>query len=435
MSSKEKEREKTQTPPSTIATSTANSAVGTRSIDAVEKDRVKPASKNAAKTKTVVEKTTGGGKKAAKSVHTPLVRRPLAPSAAARPSSSSRDNLDLKQQIAKLGKQQDQLMQAMFYYGNHDDENQYENADFLGDYDFDLEPAEEYDYESDGGSILDLNDQDLARQKPDATGASDQDGVAPDVDEDAEEIGFAARFAVAADRGNPIDSNIAISLKYLMSTKINETVLTETLDRYGRPPNCKVLVAPKVNPQIWDNVNARTRSVDLKLQKVQKSVVKGITAFCSGLDNITSQQQDTLALFANANYEMNMLRRELIKPDLNPRFGHLCKSSVKVTDLLFGDNLPQQMKNIQEEQKATNVTRGSTSSNRFHPYQAASFRGRRGRRFASYAQQAARPGPFLGNRQFQYRPSNRGSMSSRNRAPQQRRRQAAAAPAKQERTQ
>ena len=280
-----------------------NSAAGTRSTDAVEKECVKPASKNASKTKTVVEKTTGGGKRAAKSDHPPLVWTPLAPAAAAQPSSSS---LNLKQQLNKLGKQQEQLMQAMFY-DNYDDENQ--NVDFLGDYEFDLEAEEDYDYESDGGSILDLHDQDLTRPKSATADAAYQDGAAPDADDDAEEIGFAARFAVAADRGNLIDANIAIRLRYLRSTKINDIVLTETLDRYGRPPNCKILVAPKVNPQIWDNVNAQTRLVDLKLQKVQKSLVKGITAFCSGLNNKTSQQQDTLALFANANYEMNMLRR------------------------------------------------------------------------------------------------------------------------------
>ena len=84
------------------------------------------------------------------------------------------------------------------FYDNYDDENQ--NADFLGDYEFDLEAEEDHDYESDGGSIFDLHDQDLTRPKPAAADAADQDGAAPDADDDAEEIGFAARFAVAADR-------------------------------------------------------------------------------------------------------------------------------------------------------------------------------------------------------------------------------------------
>ena len=49
---------------------------------------------------------------------------------------------------------------------------------------------------------------------------------------------------------------------------------------------------------------------------MQKSLFKGITALCAGLDNIKAQQQDSLALLDNANFELNTLRCELIEPDL-----------------------------------------------------------------------------------------------------------------------
>lgn len=45
--------------------------------------------------------------------------------------------------------------------------------------------------------------------------------------------------------------------------------------------------------------------------------------------------------------------RSFIKPDINPRFTHLCKLSNAVSKWLFGNDLGKKVKNINEEQKAT----------------------------------------------------------------------------------
>ena len=63
----------------------------------------------------------------------------------------------------------------------------------------------------------------------------------------------------------------------------------------------------------------------------------------------------------------------MIKPDLNPEFHHLCSPKNKVTDWLFGDDLGKQVKDLQEESKATRgVMRGSANiskqGRRFSPY-------------------------------------------------------------------
>lgn len=42
-----------------------------------------------------------------------------------------------------------------------------------------------------------------------------------------------------------------------------------------------------------------------------------------------------------------------MKPEMNPKYLHLCKPSVPVTKWLFGDNLSGQVKDLQEEQKTT----------------------------------------------------------------------------------
>ena len=65
-------------------------------------------------------------------------------------------------------------------------------------------------------------------------------------------------------------------------------------------------------------------------------------------NDLLKSATDALALFANANSEINQRRRELIKPDLHDEYKHLCSSSLGITDQLFGDDLPKQVKELTE---------------------------------------------------------------------------------------
>ena len=69
--------------------------------------------------------------------------------------------------------------------------------------------------------------------------------------------------------------------------------------------------------------------MDLKIQRVERSLVKGIMAFTQDLKDPNDSQQDTLTCLSNALFEMNMLRHDLIKPDLNSKFAQLCKPEVQ----------------------------------------------------------------------------------------------------------
>ena len=65
-------------------------------------------------------------------------------------------------------------------------------------------------------------------------------------------------------------------------------------------------------------------------------------------NDLLKSATDALALFANANSELPQRRRELIKPDLHDEYKHLCSSSLAITDQLFGDDLPNQVKELTE---------------------------------------------------------------------------------------
>ena len=109
---------------------------------------------------------------------------------------------------------------------------------------------------------------------------------------------------------------------------------------------------PKVNLPIWDSITSKARTRDLRMQRIQKPLIKGITAFARNLVSPSQEQKDTLALLINCNNEMNNARKEFLKEDINPKYRHLCKPSAPVTKELFGDNLGKACKDIAEEQKA-----------------------------------------------------------------------------------
>ena len=123
-----------------------------------------------------------------------------------------------------------------------------------------------------------------------------------------------------------------------------------------------------MNANIWNNLRETARSNDLKLQKVQKYLVKGMTAIIidklikdeaksSNDDNISSLM-DAVILLVNANTEVNLRRREQLKPELHPSYRHLCNPSNPITSQLFGDDLPKAVKDIAEPNKISSKLHG-----------------------------------------------------------------------------
>ena len=73
----------------------------------------------------------------------------------------------------------------------------------------------------------------------------------------------------------------------------------------------------------------------------------------SDISALVKQATDSIALSANVNYELNMRRREAIRPNLNQDYKHLCSSTVPVTDYLFGDELSKQLKEMAEANRVS----------------------------------------------------------------------------------
>ena len=64
------------------------------------------------------------------------------------------------------------------------------------------------------------------------------------------------------------------------------------------------------------------------------------------VDDTVGSLKDGVLLLANANQELNYRRRELMRPQINTNYRHLCSPSNPVTSLLFGNDLPKAVKDV-----------------------------------------------------------------------------------------
>ena len=99
--------------------------------------------------------------------------------------------------------------------------------------------------------------------------------------------------------------------------------------------------------------------MDLAFQKVQEFLLPGLSALCTLSVKLVSSIQsgdtpntretltvimDSIALLCNTHHKLNMKRRELIKPELNPPYTRLCNEEIKTTSKLFGDDLSKHLR-------------------------------------------------------------------------------------------
>ncbi|KXJ27931.1 hypothetical protein AC249_AIPGENE2884 [Exaiptasia diaphana] len=121
----------------------------------------------------------------------------------------------------------------------------------------------------------------------------------------------------------------------------------------------------QVNHLIWDKLKHETRSGDLKLQRIQANLLKGIIPIISIVEKLVVEvldveallktATDSVAMLGAANFGLNMQRRDNIKPELNADYKHLCPPTVPFTEFLFGDDpdLSKQLKDLAEATKVS----------------------------------------------------------------------------------
>ena len=166
---------------------------------------------------------------------------------------------------------------------------------------------------------------------------------------------LAEEFSVAEKTSPAIDANLADIVKSLLTEKLSKDKLAEVQNKYQRPENCTNLIAPKINKQIWQQLRQETRNSDSAFQKAQSLVLSGLYAILQLCNSSSGDQRNVLThtavLLLSANRELNLKRRDLIRPDLNKQYASLCNPSTPVSSFLFGDDLNKEVEELTKSQK------------------------------------------------------------------------------------
>lgn len=72
----------------------------------------------------------------------------------------------------------------------------------------------------------------------------------------------------------PISKQLAEIVNKRWASKLGENKVKETVEKYNRPENCEKLLAPKVNPEIWEKLTHYGKKQDLRLSAIQNMIVK-----------------------------------------------------------------------------------------------------------------------------------------------------------------
>ena len=222
--------------------------------------------------------------------------------------------------------------------------------------------------ESDGSDVEHL----LQSTEPPADSATVGEASVPcaQLEHDALLSEISQDFDQEEDFGLAINQQLADIINKRRSSKLNEAKLKEKMEKYFQPANCDKLAVPRVNAEIWDKLDNKTKHHDLRSVSIQKSMAKvgAILALSTetlvqmrakqlpDVDKLVKLNTDALALLGHISCELSMRRRDAIKPNLHKDYSSLCASHVPVTSFLFGDNLQTRLKDIRASNKISKTT-------------------------------------------------------------------------------
>ena len=184
---------------------------------------------------------------------------------------------------------------------------------------------------------------------------------------------LAKRFKAQELTDKDIDPVLANNVTDLFRKGIEDEQFANMLkdEKLARPANCDGLSVVKCNQLVWDLLSPNARTTDKKLQNIETSVVKSAIVLTKMVDQVAKLEQklkekgeditfivddvnDSLALLGHANRQINLTRKDLLKPELKYEYTHLCNHQVPYTNQLFGDDVSKAAKEIEDAAKIGN---------------------------------------------------------------------------------
>ena len=223
--------------------------------------------------------------------------------------------------------------------------------------------------------------------------------------------------------GPAVNEKLAEVVTNILANGIDSDTITEKSKAYERPQNMAMLDITRVEPLVWDIIQSDTRSADIKLQKIQASITRGLmplilaaqkcveaNTHLININDVFPAMSDSIAFLADATHTQNLLRRDSIKADLKPDFKALCAHKNPVGTTLFGDEVEKQIKEIGETHKIANRAASRPQSSRGFSY---AYRGGGGmtavRRTETQMPHKAHGGVFYSTERVRDQPTARSS--------------------------
>ena len=191
-----------------------------------------------------------------------------------------------------------------------------------------------------------------------------------------------------------IHDDVATTINKMLQSPANDEAIKTRVERHVRPENCEFMQVPKLNPEVWNGLPGIVRGDDASLQGIEENVIRSTIPIAKvintlfdihnndrdanelDLASLIKDLSDSVAFSGDAHFDILKMRKAKIKPSLPKDMQKLCSTNVDSSaTLLFGENLGQTLKTIQDANKLSMDIR-PTFSTRFRGRSSSRFRGR-----------------------------------------------------------
>lgn len=195
-----------------------------------------------------------------------------------------------------------------------------------------------------------------------------------------------SKYIVQEKLDHEIDDELASLTNNVFREGLTEERFKSLIADIGRPSNCDGLTKTKVNTVIWNLLSPEMHSADSKMQSIQDGVLKATTVLVKLLNMASDRLSrdelmmgtDAIGLLGHTNKLINNRRKSMHKRELNQEYHHLCSQSRGYTDMLYGDDVGRDVKELQDINRLGYKMRGSSMNvrGRGRPFYRGVARGR-----------------------------------------------------------
>ena len=200
-------------------------------------------------------------------------------------------------------------------------------------------------------------------------------------------------FDAPDENGPNMSESLANLVTKILSRRFKADKEEEITGDLKRPGNVPILSNPRVEEEIWRKLTHKTRRQDLALKDVGATMTKWliknarVVEKLSGLmpklkgkvkEEVKEVAKDALNCFQIGAMTFNKLkqkRRDGMRDDLHPSYQKLCDSPKEEDGYLFGCDLDEKIKNINQAKRSSIPDKHFLGLNRFQPYRGRPSRG------------------------------------------------------------